>query len=58
MSIISTLTDHAQFFSVPPTAPGSNLNLLVGGVEVAVKPRHVKIRRDGYRRCPQSGNAG
>ena len=34
---------------VPPTAPGSNLNLLLSGVEVAVKPRHAKVRRDGYR---------
>ena len=58
MSMINMWVDHAQFFSVLPTAPGSNLKLLVSGVEVAVKPRHVKIRRDGYRRCPQSGNAG
>jgi hypothetical protein len=36
--------------SVDPTVPGSNLNLLVTGLEVSLKPRHAKIRRDGYRR--------
>ncbi|MBT8224432.1 MAG: hypothetical protein HKP61_16385 [Dactylosporangium sp.] len=39
----------ALLAGMSPTSPGSNLNLLVSGVEVAVKPRHAKIRRDGYR---------
>ncbi|GAA5169402.1 hypothetical protein [Amycolatopsis dongchuanensis] len=35
--------------AVHPTSQYTNLNLLVSGLPISVKPAHAKVRRDGYR---------